>query len=47
VVEDEAGIVLNDGFDEVWLPRQSGNVVDDGSAMFQRFFGDFYFVGID
>jgi hypothetical protein len=47
VVEDEAGVVLDDGLGEEGIPGETAGVVDDFGAVFDSEFGYFGFIGID
>ena len=37
VVQNQAGVVLHDGFSEIRLPCQRRDIVDDGRAVFSAF----------
>jgi hypothetical protein len=47
VVEDEAGVVLNDGLGEEGIPGEAAGVIDDFGAVFNGEFGYLGLIGID
>jgi hypothetical protein len=47
VIEDEAGVILDDGFRQKRIPGEAAGVVDNFGAVFNGEFGYFGFIGID
>jgi hypothetical protein len=47
VVEDDAGVVFDNGFDQQRIEGKTTGIVDDIDAEFERAFGDFRFVSVD
>jgi hypothetical protein len=47
VIENDPGVELNDGFDELRIEGEAAGIVDDFGTKFQGSFGGFGLVGID